>query len=444
MPADLQGRIDAWPGPAHASADPQLCAEIRRMLREYLEPQSNASPSGAAGSRGGVVLSLIFERAAVLCIGIDWYDACGCLAKAVSDAEEMASAFREAYGEPIEVPASAGVGHTSIEEAMLTFAAELTERYSNQRELVVVYLAGHGMQQDGKVYLLPSDVSSEAPSASECIDVLKHVGAIQYARKAEGSLLLVVDTCRSEHAREGDEEKLSESKVATHHHIPKGALVCFAAPRGSDATDGGLLQDLLPRLCTPGTSVLEAVMESAPAFASSNMFDKAIRLYSIPERSKFRNMLRSRQLYFFLAAMAINTFSGVANTPAGPYYDWDDGGQGNTCNDAQTAIIQMCLAHDRSACELNPICHWCAVTPAWDLHPADVAYFGLTSPRSNRSWIDGTGCHMMSSPVNHCVDAGNAHVTVYDGNGLCPTITQRISTEKYESNKSRIFYPASI
>jgi hypothetical protein len=188
-PADLQGRIDAWPGPAHASADPQLCAEIRRMLRECLALLSNASPSGAAGPRGGVVLSLIFERAAVLCIGIDRYDACACLAKAVSDAEAMASAFRKAYGEPqyedtIEAPASAGLGHASIEEAMLAFAAELKQRYSNERELVAVYVAGHGMQQDGKVYLLPSDVSSEAPLASECIDVLMHVGAIRDARKA--------------------------------------------------------------------------------------------------------------------------------------------------------------------------------------------------------------------------------------------------------------------
>jgi hypothetical protein len=91
----------------------------------------------------------------------------------------------------------------------------------------------------------------------------------------------------------------------------------------------------------------------------------------------------------------------------------------------------MCLAHNRSACELNPICHWCAVTPSWDLHPLIVAHYGLPS----RSWADEAGCHMISSPVNNCVDAGDAHATFYDGQGLCPSVTLRITPTAYENDK---------
>jgi hypothetical protein len=392
------------------------------MLREYLALLSNASPSGAAGSRGGVVLSLIFERAAVLCIGIDRYDACDCLAKAVSDAEEMESVFCEAYGEPqyedrIEFPASAGLGHASIEEAMLAFAAELKERYSNQRELVAMYVAGHGMQQDGKVYLLPSDVSSDAPSASECIDVLKHVGAIQDARKAERSLLLVVDTCRSEHSREGDEA----STFATQHRIPKGTLVCFAAPRGSEATDGGLLKVLLPRLCTPGTSVLEAVTEQSDEVKSvqfNHNFDNRIRLFD----TLLLRVLRARQTWLAVLAVifiCLTKFAATPTLPMGiderdfPDLPWKE------CTDRQKTIIQMCAEYNESQCEL---------APGMALPPI------LGGGSAKCQWCENDGCYMVSSPLNNCYDADLDHTTVYTVGGLCPSHKYRKHAYSYSDD----------
>jgi hypothetical protein len=280
-PVDLEDRIRAWPRPGYADAGPQLCDEIREMMREYLALRWNTLSSGVADSPGEVILRLIFTHAVVFCIGIDWYASCDCLAQAVSDAYRFAEEFCKAFGKPecveeFKIPPRSGLGRAAIEKKIAQFIAD-EACASKDRELCAVYLAGHAVERGGRIYMLPSYASSAAPPVKECIDVLGILVSIQEARKAEGNLLYVVDTCRSEPSYDGNNEAVSLSLVT--QVVSKGTIACFAADRGSEASDGGLLDRLLPRLRT--SSMLQAVTESTPVVVK-NQFDSKIWLYPTP------------------------------------------------------------------------------------------------------------------------------------------------------------------
>lgn len=107
-------------------------------------------------------------------------------------------------------------------------------------DMVVIYYAGHGIEMDGRDYMLPVDVKLETPTAVQFqgipLDML-------YSSKQTFGVVIVFDACR-----DNPFLRRVKGEVAGTHALspPVGALVLFAASSGDVAQDGGTEADGSP------------------------------------------------------------------------------------------------------------------------------------------------------------------------------------------------------
>ena len=99
-----------------------------------------------------------------LCIGVDAYQHMGTLSNAGSDAEAVSRALRRVpgcYSEAVRNPATAT-------ELLWQVRARLEEPELAQRppRLFVVYYSGQGIQQHGKVWLVPANANVQTPTST--------------------------------------------------------------------------------------------------------------------------------------------------------------------------------------------------------------------------------------------------------------------------------------
>lgn len=101
-------------------------------------------------------------------------------------------------------------------------------------DLVLIYYAGHGIEADGRDYMLPVDVKLETPNAVQFqgipLDML-------YPDKQTFGVIIVFDACRDNPFL----RKVKGSVAGTHALSPPvGSLVLFSASSGDVAEDGGV------------------------------------------------------------------------------------------------------------------------------------------------------------------------------------------------------------
>lgn len=199
-------------------------------------------------------------------VGIDTYDNVGSLAKARNDARAVADALEEAgFRTQLVIDAD--------ETALLT---ELT-RFSSQLDPgdeVVFYFAGHGVEINGRNYLLPADVPSVAPGQ----ELVVTRGALpvssvidQFNARGVRLSLLILDACRDNPFETLGTRSLGRSVGLGREEAPEGTFVMFSAGAGQQALDRLSTDDpnpnsvftrvLLPRLTEPGLSLRTMVRE---------------------------------------------------------------------------------------------------------------------------------------------------------------------------------------
>lgn len=107
-------------------------------------------------------------------------------------------------------------------------------------DMVVIYYAGHGIEMDGRDYMLPVDVRLETPTAVQFqgipLDML-------YSERQTFGVVIVFDACR-----DNPFLRRVKGEVAGTHALspPVGALVLFSASSGDVAQDGGAEPDGSP------------------------------------------------------------------------------------------------------------------------------------------------------------------------------------------------------
>lgn len=167
----------------------------------------------------------------------------------VNDARAMAQALR-ARG--FEVMLRENATRSQMESAVVDFGEKLTEDATG-----LFFFAGHGMQVQGRNYLIPVDakITSEQRVKVETVDVELILDQMQAARSKVS--MLILDACRN---NPFERRFRSLNGGLAQINAPEGTLIAYATAPGKVAADGdgsnGLYtQEFLKALSAPGLKV---------------------------------------------------------------------------------------------------------------------------------------------------------------------------------------------
>jgi uncharacterized caspase-like protein len=202
-------RLDA-PSPWRAAVRLLLCLWVGLLAIQASAARAQAVPG----------------RRVALVIGNATYTNGGVLDNPEADAE-TAAAKLTSLG--FQVTADKDLGQSGMRDLIGAFMSKVRDG-----DLVLIYYAGHGIEEDGRDYMLPVDVKLETPTAVQFqgipLDML-------YPDKKTFGVIIIFDACR-------DNPFLRRVKgaVAGTHALspPVGDLVLFSASSGDVAEDGGV------------------------------------------------------------------------------------------------------------------------------------------------------------------------------------------------------------
>lgn len=201
------------------------------------------------------------ERHALV-VGVDRYENIPSLQKAGNDARAVAAALEQAG---FEVTSLIDSDRRDMSRAVSQFSASLSPG-----DEAVFYFAGHGVEVDGRNYLLPSDVPGMRPGEelfliSESLAADDVLSAIQSSGARVS--VMILDACRDNPFPQIGTRSLGNSRGLARLEAPAGTFILFSAGIGQAALDRLSDEDpdpnsvftraLLPLLSEPGVPIHE-------------------------------------------------------------------------------------------------------------------------------------------------------------------------------------------
>ncbi|MCC5966866.1 MAG: caspase family protein [Natronohydrobacter sp.] len=204
-----------------------------------------------------------------LVVGIDTYDNFAPLEKARNDARDVADALRS-IGFRTELLIDPD------EDALLTTLALFSTQLEPGDE-VVFFFAGHGVEIDGRNFLLPADVPAVGPGQELVVtrralpvdDVID-----SFQRRGVRLSLLILDACRDNPFPQVASRSVGRPRGLARTEAPEGTFIMYSAGAGQSALDSLSVGDtfdparnsvfaraLLPRLTVPGLELRDIVVE---------------------------------------------------------------------------------------------------------------------------------------------------------------------------------------
>ncbi len=178
------------------------------------------------------------------------------LANPLNDAQDMARML-QALGFSVTLLPNSGL--RGMSDAVNAFGKTLTSE-----SIGFFYYAGHGMQVNGRNYLIPVDANlqSESDVEFECIDVGRVMGKMHDARSKLN--IIVLDACRDNPFARGFRTKPPQGLAQMD--APPGSIIAYATAPGALAADGqgrnGLYTShLLKHLPRPGVTIEQVLKE---------------------------------------------------------------------------------------------------------------------------------------------------------------------------------------
>ncbi len=167
-----------------------------------------------------------------LVVGIDTYVNVPSLQKARNDARVVGAALGTA-GFTVQLVQDAG--QIAFLEAIAAFTAKISPG-----DEAVVYYAGHGVEIDGRNYLLPADVPAAAPGqeivlTNRSIAVETLVGALQ--SRGARITLLILDACRDNPFPRSGTRSIGATRGLTRAPAAEGTFILYSAGEGETALD---------------------------------------------------------------------------------------------------------------------------------------------------------------------------------------------------------------
>lgn len=177
---------------------------------------------------GGAKATATLGKRMALVIGNATYKQ-GPLRNPVNDAKDMATALKEQGFEVIQV---ANLDRRKFQETVRTFTTKL-----RGYDVGLVFYAGHGVQVQGKNYLIPvdADLQTEADVQFNCYALDNLLAELDGTAKAN---IIILDACRNNPFERGWKRSATGSGLGMVGAAPKGTLIAFATSPGSTAEDG--------------------------------------------------------------------------------------------------------------------------------------------------------------------------------------------------------------
>lgn len=200
-----------------------------KTLADYCLAVSRGSTRGGAGAnfafRRGRPLSGSDQRRLALVIGNSNYMELGQLANAQRDAADMSTTLQDLGFDVIE---SYETTYNDMRAALQQFRNK-----ADAYDVALFYYAGHGIQEEGKNYLVPIENGLELRSD---IDKTLNADDVLYEMENSGAStrLLFLDACRDHRSS----FSRSAQKGLARMEGSKGSVIVFSTQSGETASDG--------------------------------------------------------------------------------------------------------------------------------------------------------------------------------------------------------------
>lgn len=213
-------------------------------------------------------------RKVALVIGNAAYDRAPALVNPVNDAVDVSSALAQLGFEIVE---GYDLDYAAMRESVRDFARKL-----DAAEVGLVYFAGHGLQVDGRNYMLPVDAAlrGEGSVSAEAIDLNDVLAPLS---RGERVRIVLLDACRDNPLAADFARRFAAARSAA---MGKGlaqvetsapdTLIAYATSPGAVASDGAgrnspFTAALLRHIETPGADISEVMRRvSASVNAATN------------------------------------------------------------------------------------------------------------------------------------------------------------------------------
>lgn len=147
------------------------------------------------------------------------------------------------------------------QKSMVQQVFDFFHHKASKSELRLIYYAGHGVQFEGRNYLIPTDANlglpSEIPHTGFMLDELRQsLDGLQ-----QGASIIILDTCRVTLCPVGKCRGVLSSLGLSNERKSSGTLIAYSTGSGQLANDGGenehslYTQVLLELISTPGQPV---------------------------------------------------------------------------------------------------------------------------------------------------------------------------------------------
>ncbi|MFY0311603.1 caspase family protein [Leisingera sp. D0M16] len=191
---------------------------------------TGAAATPVALPQNDIAAPLIRRRALV--IGVDGYQNLAALQKARNDAQAVSNTLA-ALG--FDVTTLYDASRRDINSAVSTFANQI-----KPGDEVLFFFAGHGVEVEGRNYLLPSDVpmvnlGDESFLTGESIAADRVLGTFQ--RKGARSTIMILDACRNNPFPQDGQRSVGGSRGLVRMEPPEGAFILYSAGAGQTALD---------------------------------------------------------------------------------------------------------------------------------------------------------------------------------------------------------------
>jgi caspase domain-containing protein len=235
---------------AEITRTPALGSQLQTLIQPEQNPQTRQSEKR---SESGQRTAAIQEKRVALIIGNGAYVGANPLRNPPNDARAMSAALREIGFEVVE---RIDLNSREMKRAVIEFGNKL-----QTNDVGLFYYAGHGVQSNGKNYLIPVDaeIEKEADIVVDGVELDTVMGQIEGAKNRLN--IVILDACRNDFSTRG--WRSQGRGLAQVANAPSGIFIAYATAPGSAASDnksgqnGLYTQELLKSIRQPGMRIEE-------------------------------------------------------------------------------------------------------------------------------------------------------------------------------------------
>lgn len=208
-----------------------------------------------------------YAKRVALVIGNNAYENVSKLEKAVNDATSMGAALRKVG---FTVIVKTDINRRGFNRYLQQFLSQL-----KAGDEALLFYAGHGVEIQGQIYLLPTDIPNAAPGQeafvkAEAIGVNNVIDEI--GRRKVRLSMLVLDACRNNPFKSSGTRSLGRTRgLGTMSEPPEGTFILYSAGFGQSALDrlsdsdphpnSVFTRSLLPMMKQPGLKLSDAAKQ---------------------------------------------------------------------------------------------------------------------------------------------------------------------------------------